>query len=670
MIFGFSPHTGSTIDSEVLRAIIYYLQKMVRKNLEGKRVTIRRDPAPELLLGQADPMRDLVRSLRNKHRYSAMTMSFLADDIPVPAFNAGDRVLRDQVGKALRLFNEVAYAGVPRAARFQPLVGTHTHTGRLEVNILMPRAVCASNGKLLSYNPHPPREGSRQLWDAFRDTLNGRFGWSDPLEYERRRKVILADWILKQRSEAWRNLVFGKGLQSSEVATLAEYQGEGGARNRDTIFANIAAELDGLEVISFDPQSVTIYDPIADRPITISGYWMSKDFDDGKPFLGMSEDAYRAERAAKLERAPRQLLEGMQKRAEMNAERYGYPPEPVPDPEDILAGPGLPLPSCHPEFLPGARHGKNTEPNGTRIGRVPEATRAGAGIADIGAGGRGQRAEGGFEGTDGLADENDAVTPVPQPDFDPRKFLAGLKNHLGMMADRLRHNQATVLLLGELERVGLERFKRIAKTLEMINERTKRASQKRSRNAESPDDDLIFGGATAANDRADGKAEGRRPADGVHASRGSDRRSTGGVQQDGRKRDGTPRSGPGNWLGRQAPARRTEEAERQRGEDPRSTGSTLGGTTAELSRADLIRRVLSLKDRTNIHPRISFVHHEGREWLRFDTEDGHVLYDGETLMDFDTDGMPLSLRSEPEPDSFDNDNEIDDDNDIDDGPGF
>ncbi len=47
-----------------------------------------------------------------------------------------------------------------------------------------------------------------------------------------------------------------------------------------------------------------------------------------------------------------------------------------------------------------------------------------------------------------------------------------------------------------------------------------------------------------------------------------------------------------------------------------------------------------------------------------------MLYDGETLMDFDTDGMPLSLRSEPEPDSFDNDNEIDDDNDIDDGPGF
>ena len=45
MILGFSPHTGHTIESEVLRAIIYYLQKMVKKNLEGKRVTIRRDPA-------------------------------------------------------------------------------------------------------------------------------------------------------------------------------------------------------------------------------------------------------------------------------------------------------------------------------------------------------------------------------------------------------------------------------------------------------------------------------------------------------------------------------------------------------------------------------------------------------------------------------------------------
>tara|TARA_B100000378_G_C17983782_1_gene391429 strand:- start:90 stop:353 length:264 start_codon:yes stop_codon:yes gene_type:complete len=86
--------------------------------------------------------------------------------------------------------------------------------------------------------------------------------------------------------------------------------------------------------------------------------------------------------------------------------------------------------------------------------------------------------------------------------------------------------------------------------------------------------------------------------------------------------------------------------------------------TAAPSRVDLIRRVLSLKDRANIRPRISFIHHEGKEWLRFDTDDGHVLYDGETSLDFDIDGRPQSLRAEPEPGPSDNDNDIDD------GPGF
>ena len=63
MIFGFSPHTGHTISSEILRAIIYFLQEMARKNLAGKRVIIRRDPAPELLLGNPDLMLTVVRSL-------------------------------------------------------------------------------------------------------------------------------------------------------------------------------------------------------------------------------------------------------------------------------------------------------------------------------------------------------------------------------------------------------------------------------------------------------------------------------------------------------------------------------------------------------------------------------------------------------------------------------
>ena len=144
MIGGWSPHTG-TAGNDSPRAVIYYLMaRDVSKTLGAWRTRVTRDPAPELLIGDPQACLHTLRALRTKHRYSVATLSFTVEDIPVGEFNAGDPDLRSRVDRMLQLFFEVAYAGLPREARLHPLVGTHTHTGRLKVNILMPRAIWRS----------------------------------------------------------------------------------------------------------------------------------------------------------------------------------------------------------------------------------------------------------------------------------------------------------------------------------------------------------------------------------------------------------------------------------------------------------------------------------------------------------------------------------------------
>ena len=121
MIVGWSPHTGATANASPRAAIKYQLSPEVSKKLGAWRGLVTRDPAPELLVG--DPQASLVtlKALRTKHRYSVATLSFAREEIAVDRFNAGDPELRAQVAQTLTLFFEVAYAGLPPAARLHPL---------------------------------------------------------------------------------------------------------------------------------------------------------------------------------------------------------------------------------------------------------------------------------------------------------------------------------------------------------------------------------------------------------------------------------------------------------------------------------------------------------------------------------------------------------------------
>ncbi|MFG6577488.1 hypothetical protein ACGYK6_16530 [Sulfitobacter sp. 1A15333] len=209
MILLWSKHqTGPA--AQVIR---YLLETEVTKTAQQQASVTRRSPAPELLLGDPILVGMMIDSLPFQCRYRCATLSWAEDELDVARFNNGAVGLRRAIDGTVRLFLELACAGIPERARPPVLVGTHTHLGRLEVNILMPRAVGLPGAPLRSWNPHPPTIGSRADWDAYVDVVNSHYGWFDPRDPKRRRATTPPSWMAKEAAEIMRRSAKGEKLR-------------------------------------------------------------------------------------------------------------------------------------------------------------------------------------------------------------------------------------------------------------------------------------------------------------------------------------------------------------------------------------------------------------------------------------------------------------------------
>jgi hypothetical protein len=341
MMITWSPHTGSHANSSPEAVIRYLLSAHVRKDLEGRRVAIERKPAPELLMGTPEFVALTLKALRQKHRYSVSTLSFAPEDVSVEAFNDFDPKVRRGVCQALGLFFEVAYAGIPERARLRPLIGTHTHTGRLEVNILMPRVVKNSAGRVRAYNPHPPGERHRRIWDACRDVLNMHFGWADPLDASRRQMTKASNLVIKQQREAARSGGRVPDDPGRNVRGMAECLVEWGElENRKQLVNNIISESDSrLLPTRTSKAAVTFYNRETSEMVRLGGFYFSDAFTDDNLLTTKNLHEYEISRCAELAASPTELDEAMVRRAGVNSAKYGHAAQYKFEPLAILSDP-------------------------------------------------------------------------------------------------------------------------------------------------------------------------------------------------------------------------------------------------------------------------------------------------------------------------------------------
>lgn len=288
-------------------------------HLDGGRERVERVPPPEVLKGDAALMRQAIRAVPFQCRYSSGVLSFDLDDVDVTAFNAGDSELRRQVAEAIQAFEDTAYAGIPQEHRPPTFWTTHTHTGRLELNFCMPRAILAGSGKLRSINPHPPGRESRQLYDAFRDVFNARYGWADPEDPARARLVKVPNWIQKIVAEARRAGVEPKQRTVERIGEWAEAAvAAGEIRSRDDLIGQIRAA--GIQVVRAGEDYITLVNETGVR-VRLRGRLFSAVFTSPETLRPVAKTTPRLD----LAECQARLARHQKRRAEFNLRRYGGP---------------------------------------------------------------------------------------------------------------------------------------------------------------------------------------------------------------------------------------------------------------------------------------------------------------------------------------------------------
>lgn len=151
------------------------------EELRGRGAWIARDPKPVLLEGDPEQMVALCDSLTFKNKYTTGVLSFSLAETKLIDATPG---LKENLINELRDF---AYAGVKKNDCKPMMVVQHTHTGRLELNYMIPR-VHMESGKY--FNPYPPNYDGRrgkgandtfkQQNDKFVDYVCSKYGLQNP----------------------------------------------------------------------------------------------------------------------------------------------------------------------------------------------------------------------------------------------------------------------------------------------------------------------------------------------------------------------------------------------------------------------------------------------------------------------------------------------------------
>lgn len=321
MLVAWAKHTGQS-DASGRSAVAYLADEVVYKADRGAEgASLRRQPAPEVLRGDRELVCAAIGAVPFKYRYSSCVLSFAASDVDVNAFNAGDPILRACIREVIDGFEDTAFAGIPIGRRPPTFWTTHTHTGRLELNFLSPRAVVDGNGRLKALNAHPPGAESRALWDVFRSSFNLRFGWADPEDPKRQRQVKLPDWKAKQLAEQLRaGCATQPDLREGFLAWAKKAVAAGRIESRGDVIAHF--ERVGLAVFRTGQDYITVGDPGAParERVRLRGPLFSRSFVSRE---ALAEQAHEGpdEPAARLAAVEARLAELRQRRARYHRSR-------------------------------------------------------------------------------------------------------------------------------------------------------------------------------------------------------------------------------------------------------------------------------------------------------------------------------------------------------------
>lgn len=231
MINGLSHHTTNAAGSVdyLLDSIFFDRDKNADPDLDyddPKRQGEWRDrePKPVLLVGDPDQLVALCNSLTFKNTYTNGCLSFSLVETALIDATPG---LKE---KLIQEITDFAYAGVKNDDCKEIFVVQHTHTGRLELNYVIPR-VHLESGKY--FNPFPPNydgrrgQGANDIFkehnDAFVDYVCSKYGLQNPRDPQYAQEIKISKFDTAK---------VDKKLINDEISKLV---GSGDIESRDDV---------------------------------------------------------------------------------------------------------------------------------------------------------------------------------------------------------------------------------------------------------------------------------------------------------------------------------------------------------------------------------------------------------------------------------------------------
>lgn len=263
----------------------------------------RREPLPECLGGDPQLCARLIDSIDRKHKYSSGVLAFHKDDKPTP----------EQQAEAMREFERAAFAGL-ESDQYHCLWVKHEHCGNVELHFVTPK-IELRTGKQLNIKP----PGTTKFFDAWRDFMNAKHNWADPLEPERKQDFKLDH----NQSLTWKQ---AKTVLNTYLAQQKDIALENGLDyTRETLVSDLNA-LNGVSISKTNERSVSVMVDGFKQPMRLNGATYEQQFSAAcavdRAEAARENRPSEADRSARSERLGRELEKKIAGRRELYAERY------------------------------------------------------------------------------------------------------------------------------------------------------------------------------------------------------------------------------------------------------------------------------------------------------------------------------------------------------------
>lgn len=253
-----------------------------------------------VLRGDVEQTADLIDSCNFSRNYTSGCLSFEENNIP----EHQKRLLMNE-------FEKMVFAGLDHD-QYDCLWIEHRDKDRLELNFLIPNVELQSGKRLQPYYDKVDRD----YFDSWKQTVNDRFGFSDPNDPENKRFSVTAYDLPRDKKKA------------VELITQSLVNGvnQGLIKSRDDVIQELTEN--GFEIARETKSSISIKDPEGGKNIRLKGALYERDFKFSKETRAEIERTireYRDNTKQRLADARNALSKAYKAKCKYNSDRYKRP---------------------------------------------------------------------------------------------------------------------------------------------------------------------------------------------------------------------------------------------------------------------------------------------------------------------------------------------------------